>query len=384
MDFGFSEPQEMFRRTVRDFLEKECPLTLVREMQEKKQDFDQGLYRKMAGLGWSGIMIPEEYGGVGGNWVDMAIFYEEVGRALLSSPHLSTVVLGGQILLAMGSEEQRSELLPRIAKGEIVIALALTEPEAGGDTAHMTTTATMAGDEYVISGTKLFVSNAHLADSIIVVAQTGRGVTLFIVDGKSEGLTCTPLDTFTGERTCLVVFDKVKVHRSRMVGSLDQGGRIAELMVAGPEHYAGVLDIMDRAKIMGCAELMGGAQVALEEAIDFSKQRVQFDKPIGSFQALQHKLADMAMAVEGARWLTYMVAWMNSEGIPCAKETAMAQLEVGRVCTVVTREALHVHGAVAMMADHDLPLYLRKAKAGQLSLGYQEGFREVIAQGIGL
>ncbi|MFC1968364.1 acyl-CoA dehydrogenase, partial [Chloroflexota bacterium] len=200
----------------------------------------------------------------------------------------------------------------------------------------------------------------------------------------SEGLTCSPMDTFNGEKTSFVSFDKVKVHRSRMVGGPDQAGSVAELLVAGPEGYAGVLDIMQRAKIMACAELMGVAQVALEMAIDFSKQRVQFGKPIGSFQAQQHRLADMSMAFEGARWLTFKVAWMSSEGIPCATEAAMAQMEAGRVCNDVVRWAMHIHGAIAMMMDHDLPLYLRKAKAGQLNMGYQEFSREAIARGIGL
>ncbi len=370
MDFGFSEPQEMFRRTVRDFLDKECPMTLVREIEEKKQDFDRELYRKMAGLGWLGLMIPEEYGGLGGNWVDMGIFYEEAGRGLLPSPHFTTVVLGGQVLLAFGNEEQKRELLPKIVEGDLIMALALTEPEAGSNLALLATTATPDGEDYLISGTKLFIPNAHLADHIITVTRTGEGITLFLVDGRSEGLTCTPLDTFSGERLNQVVYDRVRVSRSKILGELNGG--------------EGIADIVEKAKIMTCAEMVGGAQAALEMTVDLTKQRVQFDRPIGSFQALQHRMVDMTMAVEGARWLMYSVAWMNSEGIPCSKESAMAQLEAGRGYTHVTAEAIHMHGAVALMVDHDLPLYYKRAKAAQLNLGFSESQREVIVQGIGL
>ena len=346
MDFGFSEPQEMFRRTVRDFLDKECPMTLVREIEEKKQDFDRELYRKMAGLGWLGLMIPEEYGGLGGNWVDMGIFYEEAGRGLLPSPHFTTVVLGGQVLLAFGNEEQKRELLPKIVEGDLIMALALTEPEAGSNLALLATTATPDGEDYLISGTKLFIPNAHRADHIITVTRTGEGITLFLV------------------------YDRVRVSRSKILGELNGG--------------EGIADIVEKAKIMTCAEMVGGAQAALEMTVDLTKQRVQFDRPIGSFQALQHRMVDMTMAVEGARWLMYSVAWMNSEGIPCSKESAMAQLEAGRGYTHVTAEAIHMHGAVALMVDHDLPLYYKRAKAAQLNLGFSESQREVIVQGIGL
>ncbi len=370
MDFSFSEEQEMFRTSVRDFLQKECPRTLVREIEEQKKDFSHDIYRKMADLGWLGIMIPDEYGGLGGNWVDMAIFYEEAGRALLQSPHLTTVVLGGQTLLSFGSEAQKSQLLPKIAKGEIIVTLALTEPDAGSNLALLATTAAPDNNDYIISGTKLFVPNAHLADYIITVARTKEGIMLFLVPGKSEGLTCTPLDTFSWERLNEVVYEKVRVSGKNLLGELNRGEGIAE--------------IVDKAKIMSCAEMVGGAQAALDMALDFSKQRMSLGRPIGTFQVLQHRMADMALAIDGARWLVYSVAWMNSEGVPCAKESAMAQLEAGRVYTYITFEAIHLHGGLAVMADHDLPLYYRRAKAAQLNLGFADSQREVIAKGLGL
>lgn len=370
MDFGLSEEQELFRKTVRDFLSRECPRSVVREVEEKKQDYDRELYRKMAGLGWLGLMLPEEYGGCGGTWVDMAIFYEEAGRALLPSPHFSTVVLAGQTLLAFGSEQQKNELLPMMANGEIILTLALTEPEAGSNLSLLTTSAVPEGDDYIISGTKLFVSHAHLAQHIITVAGTGEDgdLALFLVPGPSQGLTCIPLDTLGGDRLNEVVYDRVRVPKGNRLG--------------GPAH--GIVDIVDKARIVACAEMVGGAQAAFDLTLDLLKQRVQFGRPIGSFQALQHKMADLALAIEGARWLIYQAAWLNSEGIPCGKESAMAQLEAGRVYTRVTTEAIHIHGAVALMIDHDLPLYYRRAKAAQLNLGYSDCHREAIAQGLGL
>ena len=370
MDFGFSEEQEMFRREVREFLRRECPRSLVKEIEETKRDFDRDLYGKMAGLGWLGLMLPEEYGGVGGNWIDMAIFYEEAGRAMLPSPHFTTVVLGGQSVLSFGSEEQKQRLLPQIAKGEIIMSLALTEPEAGSNLALLTTTATPDNRDYILTGIKLFIFNAHLADYIITVARTGEGVTLFLVPGGSHGLSCTPLDTFAGERLNQVVYNQVRVSAQDLLGEVDKGENITE--------------IVDKAKVMRCAEMIGGAQAALEMALDFSKQRISLGRPIGTFQALQHRMADMALAIDGARLLVYYVAWMMSEGIPCAKESAMAQLEAGRVYTRITIEAIHLHGGVAIMADHDLPLYYRRAKAAQLNLGFMDPHKEAIAQGLGL
>jgi len=372
MDFEFSEEQEMFRRSVRDFLEKECPRTLVREIENNRLDYSAGLYDKMAGLGWLGLMIPEGYGGTGGDWVDTAIFYEEAGRALLQSPHHSTVILTGQSILAFGSESQRHDLLPRITQGQLVCAFALTEPEAGLELSSLTTIATSDGERHVISGTKLFISYAHIADRIMVVTRNGSGTrtALFLVHRDSPGLSCTPFDTMSGDRLSEVVLDKVIVSEEAMLGEGNKGQTVEE--------------IVDKAKVMTCAEALGGAQMALEMLVDYSKQRIIFGHPTGSFQALQHKMADMALALEGARWLVYSAAWMSSQNTPCARERAMAQLCTRQVYPRITEEVCHCHGAVALVQDHDMTLYYRRAKATQLNLGFSESHNETIAKGIGL
>jgi alkylation response protein AidB-like acyl-CoA dehydrogenase len=370
MDFSLSEDQKMFKRSVRDFLEKECPRTLVREIENNKQDYLPEMYKKMAGLGWLGIMIPEKYGGMGGSWVDLAIFCEEAGRAMLPSPHWATVCLGAQVLITFGTEAQKCDILPRIANGEAILALALAEPELGSNLSLLTTTAIPDKDDYVINGTKLPVSSAHLANWIITVTKTDDGVTLFLVDGKSRGLTCTPMDTLSGERLNEVVFDNVRVPKNNMLGELNRGVTICE--------------VMDNANIMSCASMLGNAEMAMELALDFSKQRQAFGRPIGAFQALQHRMADMLLALESLRWLIYSTTWMMSEGLPCSRERAMTQLRAGELCSWVTAAAIHIFGAVGIMLDSDMPFFYRRAKAAQLSLGYAESFKESIAKGLGL
>ena len=367
MDFGFSEEQEMFRKSARDFLQKECPRSLVREVDEGKADYSRELYRKMADLGWLGLMIPEEYGGVGGNWIDVAILHEEAGRALLQSPYLPSVVICGQAILALGTEEQRRFFLPKIAGGEVVMALALTEPEAGNNLEKLSTAATATRDGYSVSGTKLFVPYGHVADYIIVAARATEGVTLLVVEKGTKGLACNPMDTIWG-RQAEVVLDKVRLPTSSLLGR--PGGAIAAMV--------------EKANLMSCAEVMGGAQVALEMAIDYSKQRVQFGQPIGSFQALQHKMVNMAMAVDGARWLVYYVAWKMAEGLPCAAEMAMAQLRAGEAGRFAVSEAGQILGGMGMMTIHDWGLFFRRAKASQVNLGPAEAKRETIASSLGI
>lgn len=369
MDYGFSEEQEMFRKSARGFLEKECPRSLVREIDEGKADYSRELYRKMAGLGWLGLMIPEEYGGVGGNWIDMAILHEEAGRALLQSPCLSTVVTCGQAILGLGTEEQRRYFLPKIASGDIVMALALAEPEAGTDLELLSTAATAAGDGYVVSGTKLFVPFGHVADYLVVAARANGEVSLFVVEKGAKGLACTAMDTLWG-RQAEVVLDAVRLPASSLLGKPGGGGAITAMV--------------ERAKVMSCAEALGSAQVALEMAMDYSKQRVQFGQPIGSFQALQHKMVNMATAIDGARWLVYYVVWMMSEGLPCPAEMAMAQLRAGEASRFAVSEAGQVLGGMGMMTIHDWGLFFRRAKASQVNLGAADAKREAIASSLGI
>ncbi len=377
MDFALNEEQEMLRKMSRDFLENECPKTLVREMEEDEKGYSPELWKKMAELGWMGLVFPEEYGGEGMNFLDLTVLIEELGRALVPGPYLSTVVYCGLSILAAGTDEQKREFLPKIAKGDLTLSLALTEPSATWDAAGVTVAAVPEGDDFVISGTKLFISDAHVADYLLCVARTKEsgdkedGITLFLVDAKSPGISCTPLKTIASDRQFEVVFDKVRVPRKNMLGEPDRG-------------WAVIKEMLPQAMLAQCALMVGGAQQVLEMTVNYAKERVQFGRPIGSFQAIQHKCADMAIDVDGCRFITYQAAWKLSEGLPCALEVSMAKAWVSEAYRRTCVEGHQIHGGIGFIKDHDMQLYYRRAKASELMFGDADYHRELVAQQIGL
>ena len=266
MDLGLTEEQEMLRKMARDFLATECPKALVREMEEDEKGYPPQLWQGMAEVGWVGLPFPEEYGGGEGSFLDLAVLIEEMGRACLPGPFFSTVVLGGLTILEVGTEEQKKEFLPQIAEGKLVIALALTEPSGGYKASDVSVEAVRDGDDYVISGTKLFVTDAHVADWIICVARTAtrsnpeEGLTLFLVKGDSEGLTCDLLSSLAKDKQCEVVFNKVRVPSENILGEPDEGWEL-------------VRGIMQRAAVAKSVEMVGAAQQVLEMTVDYAKER---------------------------------------------------------------------------------------------------------------
>jgi len=378
MDLGFSEEQEMLRKTARDFLEKECPTSLVKEMAEDEQGYTSGLWGKMAELGWMGLALPEEYDGMGMSFLDLAVLLEEMGRACLPGPFFSTVVLGGLCILEAGNEEQKKELLPKIAAGEAILTMALTEPSASYDPASITVKAVPDKDDYVISGTKLFVENAHIADYLICVARTkdgaGKdedGITLFLVDGKSPGIATILLKTIAGDKQCEVTFDNVRVPQKNMLGERDKGWPV-------------VAKILQKATVAKCAEMIGGAQAALDMSVAYAKERIQFGRPIGSFQAIQHHCANMVTDVDGSRFITYQAAWMVSEGLPATMEVSMTKAWVSEAYRRVTQLGHQIHGGIGFCMDHDMPLYFKRAKAAEPTFGSADWHREIVARELGL
>jgi alkylation response protein AidB-like acyl-CoA dehydrogenase len=377
MDFALTEEQEMLKRQAREFLENECPKTLVREMEENEKGYSPELWDKIIELGWLGLPFPEDYDGMEMSFLDLTVILEEMGRALVPGPYVSTVVLGGLTILDAGTEEQKSEFLPKIANGEINLTMALMEENARYDAAGIEMEAAPSGDDYILNGTKLFVFDANVADWILCAARTKKsenkedGITLFLVDGKSSGVTVTPLKTVAADKQCEIVFDNVKVPKSNIVGELDQGWKV-------------VAKTLEKAAIAECALMLGGAQQALDMTVDYAKERVQFGRPIGKFQAIQHKCAEMLSYVEGMRFITYQAAWMLSEGLPCTLEVAEAKTWCGEASKQVCQDGLHVHGAIAFTKDHDLELYFRRQKIGELSFGDISFQREVVAQQMGL
>lgn len=362
MDFSFTEEQEMLQKTARDFLATECPKSLVREMAKDEIGHPLELWQKMSEVGWLGLVIPEQYGGSGASFFELIIVLEEMGRACLPGPFFSTVVLGGLTLLEAGSDEQKKQLLPKLAQGKLVLTLALTEPDAKYSADGVQIKATQENDYFVIQGTKLFVPDAHVSDYLICAARTKetkipeKGITLFLVDSKSPGIKYSLLKTMVGDKQCEVTFDKVRIPRQNILGKLNEGWPILE-------------KVLEKATVARCAEMAGGARQALEMAVDYAKQRVAFGQPIGSFQAIQFYCANMLTDVDACSFITYEAASRLSEGLPAAQEVAMAKAWVSEKFRAVTTLAVKIHGAIGFCEDHDLPLYFKRAKAWEASFG---------------
>ena len=377
MDYAMTEQQEMLKNTARDFLEKECPKTLVREMEDDEKGYSPELWKKMADLGWLGLVFPEEYGGSGLSYLDFTTLLEEMGRAIVPGPFLSTVVSGGLTVLKYGTEEQKKEILPKIAEGKLILALALMEPGASYDAADIASTAVPEGENFVISGKKLFVTDGHVADTLICATRTTdgkkkeNGITLFLVDTKSTGLSCNLLNTFTGSKQCEVVFDKVKVPKTSMLGKLDEGWQIVE-------------DIIFQTAFALCPLMVGGAQQVLEMATNYALERFQFGRQIGSFQAIQHKLANIATDIAGARDLTYQTAWKLSEGLPCKQDISMIKAFIGEAYRNACVDGTQIHGGIGITKDHDMQLYYRRAKGMEIAFGDADYHLELVARDMGL
>lgn len=377
MNLDFTEEHEMLRTSARDFLTTECPKTLVRELEESDKGYSPELWRKMADLGWMGLVIPEEYDGMGMQFLDLAILLEEMGRNILPGPFFSTVVLGALPILTAGTEEQKKELLPKIANGEAILTMALTEPSATYQAAGVKLKAVAQGDSFVLNGTKLFVENAHIADYIVCATRTKdgakpeEGITLFLVDGGSPGMKCEVVPTIGADKLCEVVFENVTVPKKNMLGELDKGWPI-------------VAKTLEQATAAKCAEMIGGAQAALDMTVDYAKERVQYGRPIGAYQAIQFFLADMWIQVDMGKNTVYQAAWMVSEGLPSTQKVAVAKGWVNEAYKFVTERGVQIHGAIGTTRDHDVGLYFRRAWAADLAFGDTEFQREVVARQLGL
>ena len=374
MDIGFSEEQEMLRKGARDFLETECPKSLVRQMEEDEKGYSPELWKKMADLGWIGLAVPEDYGGTGGNFLDVAVLLEEMGRACLPGPFFSTVILGALPICFAGNDQNKQSILPRIANGDLLMTLALTEPYGNAEAAGITINADcINGGDYILSGTKLFVSDAHVADQLLCVARTCKssnqedGITLFLVDSRSLGVKTRILNTMASDKQCEVVFAGVAVPRTNVIGQVDKGWEIVER-------------ILQFAAIAKCAEIVGNIQQVLDMAVTYSKERVQFGKPIGSFQAIQHHCANLAIDVDGARLITYKAAWKLSQGLPADMDVSMAKAFVSDASYRVTCTGHEIFGGIGFTKDHDMQLYYRRAKVGGLTFGSADHHRKEIAQ----
>ena len=371
MNFAFSEEQEELRRSVRRFLEDKSPESEVRRLMETTEGYDPAVWDQMAQqLGLQGLAIPEEYGGSGYGYVELVVVLEEMGRSLLCAPYFATVALAANTLLASGDDAAKKEHLPGIAAGTTIATLAFTEDSGRWDEAGITMTASKSGDSYTLDGHKSFVLDGHTANLIVVAARTGSGVSLFAVDGNASGLTRTPLST---------------MDQTRKQARLEFSGTPARLVGSEGAGWSALSKTLDLAAVALAAEQVGGAQRVLEMSVEYAKVRVQFGRPIGSFQAIKHKCADMLLEVESAKSAAYYAGWAASEDsdeLPVVASLAKAYCSDAYFHAAA--ENIQIHGGIGFTWEHPAHLYFKRAKSSELLFGDPTYHRELLAQRIGI
>ena len=377
MEFDFSKDQELIRASVKEFLEKECPSDKVREMDADERGYDPVMWRRMAELGWMSIPFPDEYGGTGGDFMDLMIVIEGLGYYACPGPFFSTLILGGLPILSSGSEDQKKEILPRIADGDMIMTMAFTEIGGSYDASSINAEALPDKGEYVMNGVKLFIPYADISKYLLFAARTEKGsdsedgITVFLVDAKSPGIKYTPLKTINREKQYEVAFDNVRILENNIVGALNKGWPILK-------------EAMERAAVAQCFEMIGGAMAVKEMALDYAKKRNQFGRPIGSFQAVQQHFANMWMWINTSRHLINKAAWKITNGLPASREAAMAKARTGDIYRKITILAHQVFAAIGFTMEHDMHLYHRRSVAGDIAFGNTDFQKENVARELGL
>ncbi len=373
MDFIITKEQKRIQKAAREFFNKECPSEFVREMEQSEKGFTDEFWRKMGDLDWMALIIPEAYDGVGGGLFDLVLMLEEMGRACAPGPYFPTVVTGALPIVKYGNEEQKKQFLPGIANAELILTFAILEPDnRKWDPYGVSMKAVSEGDEFVLNGTKLFVPNADSADYIICAARTaGRpsdpyGLTLFIVDASEAGIQSTPLKTISGDKQFEVSFEGVRVPKSSVLGEENEGGEALE-------------KILQYAAVCKCAEMVGGADKVLEMSAQYAKDRMQFGRVIGSFQAVQHHCANMLIDLEGSRYITYKAAFsLENEFSSPDWQVAAAKAWVSEAYLRIVKLGHQVQGGYAFMDEHDMPFYSRRAVAAAVAFGDPSFYRKVV------
>ncbi len=376
MNFAFSDEQEQLRDAVRRFLEAKSPSSEVRRLMETDEGFDPSVWAQMANeLGLQSLHIPEEYGGQGFTFLELGIVLEEMGRVLLCAPYFSSIVLAADAIINAGTDAQKSELLPGIAAGETIAALALTEANGRWDASGIEMVATGSGDSWTLDGSKSFVIDGHVADLVVVAARlegtSGEdGVALFTVAGDATGLTRTQLAT---------------MDQTRKQAKLDFSGVAAAPLGTPGEGWAPLAKTLDQAAAALANEMVGGAQAVLDMSVEYAKVRVQFGRPIGSFQAIKHKCADMLLEVESGKSAAYYAAWAaaeDNEELPVAASLAKAYCSDAYFHS--SAENIQIHGGIGFTWEHDAHLYFKRAKSSEILFGDATYHRELLAQRIGI
>jgi alkylation response protein AidB-like acyl-CoA dehydrogenase len=370
MNFAFTEEQEQLRQFVRSFLEDKSSEATVRELMDTEEGYDKAVWSQMAEqLGLQSLVIPEEYGGQGFGFVELGVVLEEMGRALLCAPFFSGV-LASQAIIHSGDDAAKSAHLPGVASGETIAALAFTEENGKWDESGITMEASGSGDSWTLSGVKSFVIDGHIADLIVVAARTGNGVSLFAVSGDASGLTREALSTMDQTRKqAKLTFDNTP---ATLIGSDGAG-------------WDTMNTVLDLAAIALAAEQVGGAQFVLDMAVQYAKDRVQFGRPIGSFQAIKHKCADMLLEVESAKSAAYYGLWCAAElNDELPSVASLAKAYCSEAYFHAAAENIQIHGGIGFTWEHPAHLYFKRAKSSELLFGDPAYHREQLAQRIGL
>ena len=377
MNFAFTEEQDMLREAVRGFLEQVSPVSEVRALMGTTDGFDRAIWDRMAGeMGLQALAIPEEYGGQGFSFIELGIVLEEMGRALVCAPFFGSVVLAAHAILNAGTERDKETLLPAIAAGETIAALALAEPTTGTwDADGIATTARPDGDDFLLDGVKSYVVDGHIADQFVVVARapgtTGTdGIGFFSIAADADGV----------ERVGLATMDQTR----KQAKVTFTGARACAIGTPGAGASA-LATTLEQASVALANEMVGGAQKVLEMAVEYAKVRVQFGRPIGSFQAVKHKCADMLLEVESAKSAAYYAGWAAAEGsdeLPVVSSLAKAYCSDAYFHAAA--ENIQIHGGIGFTWEHDAHLYFKRAKSSEILLGDATYHRELLAQRIGM
>ena len=366
MNLDFTTEEKMIKDEAIKFLKKECSYERVKELEESEEGYDPKMWKKMADLGWMALMFPEEYGGDGGKFMDTALILEAMGSMVVPSPFFSTVVQCGLILLEAASEEQKKELIPAIVDGNLIMALAQYEEDGSYDVSGTTMEAKADGDNYLLNGTKLFVMNANIADKLIVVAKTAADQTsLFLVDAKAQGITVEKLSTIALDNNCVVKFENVSLPRADMIGD--------------PGCAEAVLGKMNAVAAVGkAAEMLGGCKASIDMTVDYAKQRVQYDKPIGGFQVIQHFVSNMLIEYDTNYNYLCRVICMIDNGEDFEADAYALKANTNEAYKFISERGVHIHGGIGTTREANPGLFFRRVKADEVICGDTPTFLDAV------
>ena len=369
MDMRLDVEQRMTRDVFADFFARECPCTLLRELEEGDGHSPE-VWHKLAAMDGMALGLPEAYDGLAGTFADLALLYEAMGRSLYPSPHLWTVVVAGELILRLGSNGQKADLLPKIAVGEMIITLALAE-KGSDDPAAVQMVAAPGANGFRLSGQKTFVEFAPVADALLTVARAGAGVTLYLVPAGRKGITLTRQHEISGGQFYRADLADVEVSADEALGSPGEG-------------LEPLNDVLDRARVALAARMLGGCQAVFDLTLRYAKEREQFGQRLATFQSIAFRLAEMQTRIDGARLLLYKTAWQLDQDLTIASEAAMLKALVSDLYRHVTSEAIQIHGGFGFAEEADPQLYYRRAAVDAVLLGSAIALRDRVAGSLGL